>query len=76
MDSYAIKVQWMFSKPTAKITPIREDVPESIEVEGVADLAFELWLANGFRGGSPEEALFISVEQWQQPAARLFLVPK
>jgi hypothetical protein len=69
-------VQRMISKPTAKIVPIREDVLESVEVRGVADLAFDLWLANGFRGGSPEEALFISVSQWQQPAARLFLVPK
>ena len=43
----------------------------------MTDVAFELWLAYGFRGGSPEEALFTAVRQLRRRTeGGLFLVPR
>jgi hypothetical protein len=60
-----------------KVVPIRRDILASDEVVEVADYAFNLWLSNGFRGGSPEEALFTAVRQMRRTStAGPFLVPK
>ena len=45
------------------VIPIRRDILASDEDREVADLAFDIWLSNGFRGGSPEEALMTAVRQ-------------
>src|ERR1035438_10849862 len=37
------------------VIPMRRDILASDEDREVADLAFDIWLSNGFRGGSPEE---------------------
>jgi CheY-like chemotaxis protein len=47
------------------VVPIRQAVLASDEVREVADVAFDLRLASGFQGGSPEEAVFLSVQQWR-----------
>jgi hypothetical protein len=46
-----------------KVSPIRRDILASDEDREVADLAYDIWLSNGFRGGSPEEALMTAVRQ-------------
>ena len=59
------------------VIAIRRDILASDEDREVADLAFDIWLSNGFRGGSPEEALMTAVRQsGTKKAAGLFLVPK
>ena len=43
----------------------------------VADLAYLLWLARGFRGGSPEADLLTAVQELRaKTPAGLFLVPR
>ena len=60
-----------------KVIPIRRDILASDEDREVADLAYDIWLSNGFRGGSPEEALMTAVRQSRtRTAAGLFLVSK
>jgi hypothetical protein len=59
-----------------KAIPIRRDILASDEDRDVADLAFDIWLSNGFRGGSPEEALMTAMRQSRTKAAGLSLVPK
>jgi len=56
--------------------PIKRSDLASDEVREAADLAFTLWLANEFRGRSPEEALFAAVRQLRSTTAGLFVVPK
>jgi len=59
------------------VIPIR---PVSIVPDGdqeVVDLAYRLWLARGFRGGSPEEDLLAALREVRgKTSAVLFLVPK
>ena len=60
-----------------KVIPIRRDILASDEDREVADLAYDIWLSNGFRGGSPEEALMTAVRQSRTTSAvGLFLVSK
>ena len=62
---------------TQNVIPIRRDILASDEDREVADLAFDIWLSNGFRGGSPEEALMIAVRQSRtRMTAGLSLVSK
>ena len=64
-------------KQNTKVVPIRRDILASDEVREVADLAFDLWLANGIHGCSPEEALFTAVRQLRRRTkGGLFLVPQ
>jgi hypothetical protein len=59
-----------------QVIPIRRDSLGSVESQEVADLAFDLWLATGFRG-SPEEELFNVVRQLKRKTTvGLFLVPR
>ena len=59
------------------VVPIRSD---SIVADGdqeVVELAYRLWLARGFRGGSPEEDLLTALREVRgKTSALLFLVPK
>jgi hypothetical protein len=64
------------TRPDIKVIPIRRDILASDEDREVANLAFDIWLSNGFRGGSPEEALMTALRQSRTKAAELFLVPK
>ncbi len=67
--------QYHFGAP--KVIPIRRDILASDEDRAVADLAYDIWLSNGFRGGSPEEALMTAVRRSRtRTTAGLFLVPK
>jgi hypothetical protein len=43
------------------VIPIRQEVPELAADRDVVDLAYNLWLARGFRGGSPEEDLLAAL---------------
>ena len=61
---------------SSKTVPIKRNDLASDEVRDVAELAFSLWLANEFRGRSPEEALFTAVRQLRSSTAGLFVVPK
>ena len=61
---------------SSKTVPIKRNDLASDEVREVAELAFSLWLANEFRGRTPEEALFTAVRQMRSTTARLFVVPK
>jgi len=45
------------------VTPIRRDIPVVAADREVVDPAYDLWLARGFRGGSPEEDLLAAVRQ-------------
>ena len=64
------------TQPDGKVIPIRRDILASDEAREVADAAYEIWLSNGFRGGSPEEALLTAVRQSRTKTAGLFLVSK
>jgi hypothetical protein len=67
--------EYHFGAP--KVIPIRRDILASDEDRDVAELAFDIWLSNGFRGGSPEEALMAAVRQSKtQTGMGLSLVPK
>jgi hypothetical protein len=64
------------TRPDTEVIPIRRDILASDEDRAVADLAFDIWLSNGFRGGSPEEALMTALQQARTKRAGLFLVPR
>jgi hypothetical protein len=65
------------TQPDRKVIPIRRDILASDEAREVADAAYDIWLSNGFRGGSPEEALLTAVRQSRtKTVAGLFLVSK
>lgn len=51
------------AKHSASVIPIRQDIPRSQTDREVVDLAYDLWLARGFRGGSPEEDLLTAVRE-------------
>jgi hypothetical protein len=62
---------------TQNAIPIRRDILASDKDREVADLAFDIWLSNGFRGGTPEEALLTAVRQSRtKTTAGLSLVHK
>ena len=64
-------------KSTLIVIPIRRDIVASDDARAVADLAYDLWLANGFAGGSPEEILLTAMRQLRVKTVRgLFLVSK
>ncbi len=64
------------TRPDTRVIRIRRDIVASDEDRAVADVAFDIWLSNGFRGGSPEEALMRALRQSRTKTAGLFLVPK
>ena len=65
------------TQPDSEVVPIRRDILASDEGRAVADLAYDMWLSNGFRGGSPEEALMTALRQSRtRTTAGPFLVPK
>lgn len=71
------------ANPGMKVIPIAPDVFRADDREEIAALAFEFWLAGGFRGGSPVDDLFRAARELHQrtaPAAKkqlpLFLVSK
>jgi hypothetical protein len=49
------------AKHTGVVIPIRQDVLVSPTHREIVDLAYNLWLVRGFRGGSPEENLLAAV---------------
>ena len=66
-----------------KVIPIAPDVFRTDGREEIAALAFEFWLARGFRGGSPVDDLFRAAREVHARTAPatpkqlpLFLVPK
>jgi hypothetical protein len=67
----------MIAKQIVKVVPIRQGILALQAAQEVANRAYKLWLATGFRGGTPEKALFISVRQWRKAMmSGLFLVPR
>jgi hypothetical protein len=67
----------MVPKQSNGVIPIRRDIRVSDADQEVADFAYCLWLARGFRGGSPEDDLLTA---WRKLRGRaptgLFLVPE
>jgi hypothetical protein len=64
-------------KRNREVIPITRDpiVPDTDRE--VVDLAYDLWLARSFRGGSPEEDLLIALREVRgKRSAVLFLVPE
>ena len=60
---------------STNVVPIRRGALASDVVRQVAELAFDLWLANGLRGYPPEEALFTAVRRLRRRTeGSLFLV--
>ena len=67
-------------KENKGVIPIRRGSLVSDADEEIVEVAYDFWVANGFRGASPEDALLIAVtlvkvargETWPG----LFLVPK
>ena len=51
------------ARRTAAVICIRQGTLMSETDRDVVDLAYDLWLARGFRGGSPEEDLLDAVRQ-------------
>jgi hypothetical protein len=63
-------------KQRLNVTPIRPDIIASTAME-VADIAFDLWLARAFRGGSPEEDFLRAVSEVRSnPRSGLFPLPR
>jgi hypothetical protein len=61
----------------AGVFPIRRGSLKSDAGREVAEFAYNLWLARGFRGGSPEEDLITAMREGSGEApGGLFLVPK
>jgi len=56
------------AKQRAVVIPIRQDIFVSEPDWEIVDLAYDLWLARGFRGGSPEEDLLAAVRQENRKA--------
>jgi hypothetical protein len=48
------------------VIPIRQEVSASAADREVVDLAYNLWLARGFRGGSPEEDLLDAAREIEE----------
>jgi hypothetical protein len=64
-------------KSNAGVIQIRRDISLSDADQKVVDVAFDLWLARGFRGGSPEEDLLAAMRDAKGAApAGLFLVTR
>ncbi|MBZ5581433.1 MAG: DUF2934 domain-containing protein [Acidobacteriia bacterium] len=64
-------------KQNVTVLSIRRDPLASDADEEIAEIAYDLWLARGFRGGSPEEDLLTAVRVVrEEPWAGLFLVPR
>ena len=61
---------------STKVIPIRRQALPFDAGLDVVDLAYERWLARGFRGGSPEQDLLAAVRDVKGEAARPFLVSK
>jgi hypothetical protein len=60
-----------------KVVPIRKDTTVAETDQELVDFAYNLWLARGFRGGSPEEDLLNAVRELRgRTSARPFLVRK
>ena len=59
------------------VISIRRDVAVSdVDLE-VVDVAYRLWLARAFQGGSPEDALLTALEEVKgRSSMGLFLVPR
>jgi hypothetical protein len=51
------------AKQSTVVIPIRQEILVSGTDRDVVDLAYSLWLARGFRGGSPEEDLLTAVRE-------------
>lgn len=51
------------AKQSGIVIPFRRDNPAAEADTEVVDLAYNLWLARGFRGRSPEEDLRAAVRQ-------------
>jgi hypothetical protein len=67
----------MHLQSDSKVIPIRRDILASDEDREAADLAYDVWLSNGCRGASPEEAVITAVRQSStRTTAGLFLMPK
>jgi hypothetical protein len=67
----------MMSTHNQKVISIRRHAVLSDEAREVADFAYGLWLAHGFRDCTPEEALFTALQHLSgRVTAGLFLVPK
>ena len=61
----------------SRVIPFRRATPISADNRLVADVAFNLWLARGFKGGSPIWDLLSAIREVKgTSAARLFVVPK
>jgi len=59
------------------VIPVKPDILLSPADREVVDLAYHLWLARGFRGGSPEDGLLTAVQEvGTKTPARPFLVQK
>lgn len=65
------------------VIPFRSRAPISALDDAIADSAYRLWLEWGFRGGLPEDALWVATheaylaqELRETPHRGLFLVPK
>ncbi len=63
-------------RQSSKVVSIRRRARPAGEADELADSAYAVWLANGFRGCSPEEALFTAVLHMGREAAGPCLVPK
>lgn len=60
-----------------RVIPIRRELAVSESDQLVAHVAFCLWLSSGFRGASPEAALFTALRLVKGKSwSGLFLVPK
>ncbi|MGA2040469.1 MAG: DUF2934 domain-containing protein [Bryobacteraceae bacterium] len=51
------------AKHSIVVIPIRQEVVVSGADWEVVDLAYNLWLARGFQGGSPEEDLLAAARE-------------
>lgn len=64
-------------KSNTRVIPFRRDIPISDADQKVVDVAYNLWLARGFKGGSPVWDLLTAIREVKgTESARLFLVPK
>ena len=65
------------SKQSKGVMLIRPETRLSDADQEVADYAYYLWLARGFRGGSPEDDLFTAWRKLRgETPVRLFLMPE
>ncbi len=60
-----------------RVILFRRDTPISAVDQKVVDVAYNLWLARGFKGGSPIWDLLTAIREVTGTGpARLFVVPK